>query len=310
MRLPRKQAIPIADLRNLADPVRRTAVVRWLLAAALVAAVVVAAVLAQRPASSELVLAQGGDSGMIVLDMSASIGTPRRRIIEPFEYLARTGQDFGLVLFSGMAYEATPPGTSSSELRGIMRALSPYADICIAQERFPCPPRTRRVLPDTPEAERIRRNSVTPWSENFRGGTVISAGLKMAREALERHDLKHRGVLLISDLDDSLLDIPALTRELITYRREDIPLNIVALAPFDEDRFFFERLVGTEAFVDRADMAPGALVDERQRAERAGVPEGLAALALGLLMLLGLNEHFCGRLAWRPARPAPAEEEL
>jgi hypothetical protein len=298
----KRQAIPLADLRSLIDQARRTAVVRLVLAVGLVVTLLVAAVLAQRPASSEITLAQGGRSGMVVLDMSASIGSPRRRIIEPFEYLAQTGQEFGLVLFSGTAYEAAPPGTSGAELRGIMRALSPFAHICIAQERSPCPPRTRRVLPDSPEAERIRRESETPWTENFRGGTTISAGLKLAREALERHGMSERGVLLISDLDDSLLDIPALTRELITYRREQIPIHLVALAPFDEDRFFFERMVGREAFVDRADLAPGRLVDERQRAERAGVPEGLAALALFLLMLLAVNEHFCARLAWKPER--------
>ena len=80
------------------------------------------------------------------------------------------------------------------------------------------------------------------------------------------------------------------------------------MSPFDEDRFFFERLVGKEAFVDRADMAPPQLADERQRAEGAGVPAGLAGLALLLLMLLAANEHFCGRLAWRPARSQEVEE--
>jgi hypothetical protein len=300
--MPPRQAIPLADLRALTDPARRTAVVRWVLAAGLVIVVVLAALLAQRPAASEIVLAEGGRSGMVVLDMSASIGSPRRRIIEPFEYLARTGQDFGLVLFSGTAYEAVPPGTSGTELRGIMRALSPFAHICIQPERSPCPPRTRRVDPESPEAERIQRQSETPWTESFRGGTTISAGLRLARGSLERHAMNDRGVLLISDLDDSLLDIPALTRELITYRREQIPIHIVALSPYDEDRFFFERMVGRDAFVDRADLAPSRLVDERERAARAGMPEGLAALALFLLMLLAVNEHFCARLAWRRPR--------
>jgi hypothetical protein len=302
---PRRQAIPLADLRALIDPARRTAVVRWLLAGGLVVVLVVAAVLAQRPASSEITLAEGGRSGMVVLDLSASIGSPRRRVVEPFEYLADTGQDFGLVLFSGTAYEAAPPGTSGAELRAFVRALAPFANVCLVDQRgrTVCPPRTRRVDRDSPEGERIvRRQRMTPWTESFRGGTTISAGLVLARKALERHGMTDRGVLLISDLDDSYLDLPALTRELIAYRRERIPIHIVALAPFDEDRFFFERLVGPEAFVDRADLAPGSLVDERQRAERAGVPEGLAALALLLLMLLAVNEHFCARLAWKAGR--------
>ena len=305
MSRPGRQAIPLADLRALIDPARRTAAVRWVLATGLVITVVAAAFLAQRPASSEITLAQGGRSGVVALDMSASIGSARRRIVEPFEYLADSGQEFGLVLFSGTAYEAAPPGTSGAELRGIVNALLPFKDVCIVESDrpSPCPAHTRRVLSDSPEGERVEQaRSRTPWTESFRGGTTISAGLVLARQALERHEMKDRGVLLISDLDDSGLDLPALTRELMTYRREKIPIHIVALGPFDDDRFFFERLVGADAFVDRADLAPGQLADERQRAERAGVPEGLAALALVLLMLLALNEHFCGRLAWKAER--------
>jgi hypothetical protein len=296
----RSQGIPAFDVRNLTEPVRRTAIVRWVLAAALVATLLAAAWLARDPGSSAVRLAQGGESGVVVLDMSASIGSARKRLTDPFEYLAASGQDFGFVLFSSVAYEATPPGTASSELRGYLRALEPYPNVCVAQEFTRCPPGERRVEPDTPEAEEIRRRSVTPWAENFRGGTKISTGLVLARQMLERHGQKERGALLISDLDNSLLDDPALTRELITYKREGIPLNLVALAPFDVDRFFFERMLGKEAFVDRADLAPPRLVEERNRAERAGVSEGVAGLALILLMLLAANEHFCGRLAWRP----------
>jgi hypothetical protein len=303
-----RQGIPAFDVVNLSEPVRRTSIVRWALAAALVATLLAAAWWARDPGASAVRVAQGGESGVVVLDMSASIGSARRRLTEPFEYLADTNQEFGLVLFSSVAYEAIPPGTAATELRGFLRALAPFPNVCMAREFTPCPPNSRRVEPDTAEWERIQRASVTPWAENFRGGTSISTGLRLARQMLERHGQKDRGALLISDLDDSLLDLPALTRELITYRRQGIPLNLVAMAPFDEDRFFFERMVGKEAFVDRADLAPSSLVQERKRAERAGVPEGLAGLALILLMLLAANEYFCGRLAWQPARRKEDEE--
>jgi hypothetical protein len=300
MRLRNSQAIPLADAGAMAKSARRLKIVRVGLAVGLIAALAGAVFFAQRPGEGERALVKGADSGVVVLDLSASIGQPGRTVTDPFEYLADTGQEFGLVIFSGQAYEVVPPGTSSAELRPIIRALVPFPDVCLARTDIQCPPETRRVVPDSKEGRQIRRLSVTPWDSNFRGGTEISRGLNLGRKMLERHNMEDHGVLLISDLDDALLDIPMLTRELITYRTEEIPLHVVALAPFDDDRFFFERILGKEAFVDRADMTPG--IDTRRRAERAGVPEGLAGLALLLLTLLALNEHFCGRLAWRAER--------
>jgi hypothetical protein len=297
-----RQAIPLADVRELRDPVRRTAIVRRALAVCLVVVIAAAALLAEQSASSEAALAKGTHSGVIVLDLSASIGAPGRKgILDALQYLAETGQEFGLVVFSSTAYEMVPPGTSSAELQPLLRALAPFTDVCLTGGPAPCAPGTRRVAPDTAEGQRIRRESVTPWDQNFRAGTVISTGLVLARQALERHHMRNRGVLLVSDLDDSLLDIPRMTNELITYRTRGIPIHLVALAPFDDDRFLFERMLGRGAFVDHTDMTPGRQADKR-RAERAGVPEGLAGLALLLLMLLALNEHFCGRLAWRAER--------
>jgi hypothetical protein len=292
-----RQAIPLADAAAMTRPARRLRIIRALLAVSLVAALAGAVFFAQRPGEGERTLVKGADSGVVVLDLSASIGKPGRQVTDPFEYLADTGQEFGMVIFSGRAYEMLPPGTSSTELRPIIRALVPFPDLCLARTDIQCPPNTRRVVPDTKEGARIRRLQVTPWDNKFRGGTEISKGLTMAREMLERHKMAEHGVLLISDLDNAQLDDTKLTREVILYRAAKIPLHIVALSPFDDDRFFFERLLGKDAFVDHADMTPG--LDARRRAERAGVPEGLAGLALILLILLALNEHFCGRLAWR-----------
>lgn len=299
MNLRLSQSIPLADVGRLARCWRRTTIVHRGLALALLMVLGGSILIAQRPGANAAGLVKGADSGVVVLDLSASIGTPGRAVVDPLEYLADTGQEFGLVLFSGTAYEATPPGTSSGELRAMVKAMAPFPDVCLARPGDACPPETRRVRPDSTEGERYRRQSVTPWDQNFRGGTVISSGLELARTMLRRHHLQHRGVLLISDLDDSFDDFTPLTRELIAYKREKIPLHVVGIDPSAEDRFLFERMVGRDAFVDRADMTPEGLLDERSRAERAGVPEGLAGLALLLLVLLALNEHFCGRLAWR-----------
>jgi len=297
----RRQGIPLSDVHSLAGSVRRTAIVRWVLAGALVATLLAAASLGRMPGSSTVSLARGGQSGMIVLDLSASIGDPNQRLRDPFEYLAATGQEFGLVLFSNVAYEAIPPGTASSELRQYLRALTPFPDICIVGVA-PCPSGAHRVQPGSAEFEEVRRRSASPWADSFRAGTRISTGLQLARQVLDRHGQADRGVLLISDLDDALQDLPDLLKELTTYKRREIPLHLVALSPYQDDRAFFERAVGKEAFVDQADLAPSRLAEQRHRA-RAGLPEGLAGLTLLLLMLIAANEHFCGRLAWRSRRP-------
>jgi len=300
LKRPDRQAIPLADADNMSMPARRQTILRVVLAAGLLASLAGAILFAQRPGEGDRTLVKGADSGVVVLDLSASIGAPGRSVVDPFEYLADTDQEFGLAIFSGRAYEVLPPGTSSAELRPIIRALLPFPDLCLARADIQCPKGTHRVSPNSEEGQNIRRLSVTPWDSNFRGGTEISKGLSLARQMLDRHHMREHGVLLISDLDDATLDVPNLTRELITYRQLKIPLHLVALAPFDDDRFFFERILGKEAFVNHADMTPG--LDARRRAQRAGVPEGLAGLALVLLILLALNEHYCGRLAWRVRR--------
>jgi len=300
LRRPDRQAIPLADAANMSRAARRQTIFRVVLAVGLLASLAGAILFAQRPGEGDRTLVKGADSGVVVLDLSASIGAPGRSVVNPFEYLADTDQEFGLVIFSGRAYEVLPPGTSSAELRPIIRALLPFPDLCLARTDIQCPEGTQRVAPDSDQGRKIRRLSVTPWDSNFRGGTEISKGLNLAREMLGRHNMKEHGVLLISDLDDATLDVLNLTRELITYRQQKIPIHLVALAPFDDDRFFFERILGKEAFVNHADMTPG--LDARRRAQRAGVPEGLAGLALVLLILLALNEHYCGRLAWRVQR--------
>ncbi len=145
---------------------------------------------------------------------------------------------------------------------------------------------------------RSRGREQNPWSETFRGGTRISAGLRLAREILARDKLSHRGVLLVSDLDDSLFDVPALTRELITYKAQGIPLHLVALRAFNDDRLYFRRLIGREAFVRRANLSPRTAARKPVRTAEA-FPVDLAAVGLVALLLLALNEHYCGRLTWR-----------
>jgi hypothetical protein len=270
---------------------------RLALGAALLVAVALAVAFGRDPDKRARQLFPGSESGVLVLDMSASVGTPGRNFVRPIEYLSRTGQEFGLVVFSDVAYEAVPPGTSAAELRAYLRIFKPSVRPCMADPGYECPPGTRRMT-----AAEMRRlgsgREQNPWSETFRGGTRISTGLRLARSILEREDMTQRGVLLVSDLDDSGFDVPALTRELITYKEQQIPLRVVALRPFNDDRLYFRRMLGREAFVRRANLS-ARTVQRRDVRTAEAFPADLAAVGLFALLLLALNEHYCGRLTWR-----------
>jgi hypothetical protein len=298
-RLRRPQSIPLADANELARHARRTALVRIGLAAALLAALATEVSFGRDPEKRTQAVFPGGKSGVLVLDMSASVGSPGRRFSVPLRHLARTKQDFGLVLFSDVAYEAIPPGTSSAELSPYISRFAPPVEPCFTPPGWTCPPGTRRMSPTEQRRRRaggFRRKD--PWAQSFRGGTRISTGLVLARKILEREGMARRGVLLVSDLDDSLFDLPALTRELITYRRREIPLHLVAVSPFEDDRLYFRRMLGRDAFVSRADLAPRGLAGKSVR-ETSSFPIDLVLIGLLVLLLLGANEHYCGRLTWR-----------
>lgn len=298
MTLRRPQAIPVADAVELDRLARRTALIRFALAGTLLAAIALAVSFGRDPDKRAGELFPGSESGVLVLDMSASVGTPGRTFLRPLDYLSRTGQEFGLVLFSDVAYEAVPPGTSSAELRPYLRIFRPRVQPCLTPPGSACAPGTRRMSPR--EERRVQEGGrrQNPWSETFRGGTRISTGLRLARSVLAREDMTHRGVLLVSDLDDSLFDVPALTNELITYKEQRIPLRVVALRPFNDDRLYFRRMLGRKAFVRRADLSPRTVQRRPVRAAEA-FPVDLAAIGLVSLLLLAVNEHYCGRLTWR-----------
>jgi hypothetical protein len=298
MNVRRPQAIPVADALDLDPNVRRTALIRFALAGVMLVALALAVSFGRDPDKRARTLFPGSESGVLVLDMSASVGGPGRSFLRPIEYLSKTGQDFGLVLFSDVAYEAVPPGTSSSELSAYLRIFRPPTQNCDLPDGFTCPPGTKRMTPAELRQARSRGREQNPWSETFRGGTRISAGLALARQVLAREKLSHRGVLLVSDLDDSLFDVPALTRELITYRAQEIPLHVVALRAFNDDRLYFRRLIGRKAFVRRANLSPRTAARKPVRTAEA-FPVDLVAVGLFALLLLALNEHYCGRLTWR-----------
>ena len=122
--------IPLAEAQTYGGPLRRTRLLRLGLAAALAvaAAAALAAAWALRPAKPALLPA--GTTGVIVLDVSTSIGVrTHKQIAHTLATAAQTRDRYGLVLFSDSAYEALPPGTPSAELRRYERLFRPLFEV-------------------------------------------------------------------------------------------------------------------------------------------------------------------------------------
>jgi len=285
LRPSRRPGIPLADAGALGGAIRRTALVRLALAAALLALLGGSLLLArglQAPPSSYFA---GGSGGIVVADLSSSIDPDKyRRIARVLRSIADTNQPAGFVVFSDTAYEMLPPGTRGDELGPLIRFFVP-------QERIGATRRQRRFgggfgyLP-------------SPWAGSFRGGTRISEGLTVARRMIERDGISSAGVIVVSDLDNSPFDNPKLAKEVGLYEKLGIDLRLVPLFPSNEDRALFLRLVGPDAFIANRELLNNATLRER-RTLAGSFPLALVAVGAMLLLLLAVNENVCGRLAWR-----------
>lgn len=264
--------IPLADFDRLARARRRTSIVRALLAAALVAIVAGTIVASAHPQAPTLRFLPRGSTGIVVLDLSASISTDTyQRIGQTLRELGSTNGRYGLVVFSDIAYEALPPGTPSAE-------LTKYA------RYFTLPPSANGFLPAFP---------TNPWTNSFSGGTRISAGLALALQLIREEHVKNPAVVLVSDLDDDPGDIQHLAGVALAYRQASIPVRVVALDPQPKDKNLFARLLERAATVQQ-----GRLPGERAQTTGAPVPPWLAGL-IGLAVLtLALNELWGARLEW------------
>jgi hypothetical protein len=265
-------AIPLADLQRLESLRRRTALVRTALAAALVALVAASAAGSVRAQSPTLQFLPRGSTGIVVLDLSASISTDTyQRIGQTLRELAHTNGRYGLVVFSDVAYEALPPGTPSA-------SLLPYA------RYFTLPPARSGFLPQFP---------TNPWTNSFSGGTRIASGLALALQLIRSEHVQHPAVVLVSDLDDDPGDIKSLAGVALAYRQANIPVRVVALDPQPRDERLFGRLLEQAATV-----VHGRLPGEQAKTTGAPVPPLLAALVAALALALGANELWSARLAW------------
>jgi hypothetical protein len=268
--------IPLADAGRLRPQARRTTVVRVGLAALAVGCLVAAILVSRDAGGTKRTFFSNSRSSVVVIDTSGSIGPLARELIgRTLRKLLAAHSSFGLVFFSDTAYEAVPPGTRWTELEPLLRYFEP------------------------PPEDQPRQRIETPWSE-FRGGTRISTGLALARTILRQGHAGDAGVLLISDLNDSIFDVPSLTQTLTQYVADKIPLRVIGLSPAPRNEVIFERLMGPSVIVKEAELAPvrsgggGSVVTSSVGPSRA-----LTFAALALLLVLGAYEHWAARLRWR-----------
>jgi hypothetical protein len=270
--LRRERAVPLADLPGLRLAVQRTSLVRVFLAAALVGTFALLFVTAHSAgAGRAAVFPEGVHTGVVALDMSASISGPTySRVATTLRGIANANQSVGLVMFSDTAYELLPPNSPPGALVQFIPYFVPV-----------------RYFGSTPVF------SQTPW-DTFMGGTRIATGLEMARVALQRAGLRHGAILLVSDLDDSNSDQGLLDQEALTLRRQHIPVRIVPLFAAARDLNLFKALFGEGSIVDPSVFTHTA---KRQAASVAAAqPWTLLLLAGALILLLAGNERWNGRL--------------
>jgi hypothetical protein len=265
-------AIPLADLPRFRRPRLRTDLLRVLLAAGLTATIVPLFLVARHAGVGRAaVFPNRADTGVVALDMSASIsGATYARVATTLRGLVAANQPTGLIMFSDQAYELLPPNSPPSALNGFVRFFVP----------------TRRYG-NTPVFGQ------GPW-DMFMGGTKIAVGLQMALDSLRQAHVRHGTIVLVSDLDDSGIDQPALSDMAITLRKAHVPLRIVPLFAAPENKQLFGTLFGKNAFVDPKAFTHTTSRDVEPIA--AGVPWVLIGLGLLLTALLAVNERLHARL--------------
>jgi hypothetical protein len=266
-------AIEVADFQAFGRAAARSRRLRVALGTLALALVVLAVVATPRRPAAAAPLLPHGATGIVVVDVSASISWDTySRIAATLDRLRRGGGRAGLILFSDTAYQALPPGTPVSELRAFERFFVVKRP---TQPGFqPQPPRS-------------------PWTDSFSAGTRISGGLALALDVAQREHLRRPVVLLVSDLDDDAGDLESLTSVALAYRHVGIPIRVVGLNASPEDARFVGRLLPQGGTVVAASLPGG-----RRASARTSLPLPLIAVAAALALVLAAYLVLTERLRW------------
>ncbi|HLY94185.1 MAG TPA: vWA domain-containing protein, partial [Gaiellaceae bacterium] len=250
---------------------RRTSVMRLALAFGL-AATLAGLVLVSRSAGAgrAAVFPEGTSTGVVALDMSASIAGPiYARVATTLKGIVAANQSIGLVMFSDTAYRLLPANSPPGALLQFIRFFIPTG-FSGGSPLF----------------------AESPW-DNFSGGTRVADGLEMARKSLVLAHVKHGAILLVSDLDDAASDEPALYAEAQKLRNAHIPVRIVPLFADPANKRLFAALFGNGAFVKASVFTHTA--KRHAQAVSGSEPWTLLTLGFVLVLLLAGNERWNGR---------------
>ena len=274
--------LPLADRGSLGPLARRTRVLRLALAGVLIVVAAVATLFARGPHVSAGVYVPHGSSTIVVLDVSASVEYNKLQLAySTLSFIGHSKARVGLVVCSGYAYEALPPGSPASALLPVAKLFHP---IGVRQGSFG----PTFILPPN------------PWRAAFSAGTELSSGLKLARTVIATDHLRKPSVVLISDLLDDANDLPRVASEGKAYQRAGIPLRIVGLDPSLGDLQYFLKAAGPQGRQIKPKVPKQAALQLR-----TGFPEKLVIVTVVLAFLLAIDELLFVPLRWGRTRLAP-----
>jgi hypothetical protein len=261
-----RHTIPTGEHPTFRRLHRRTLVVRAALALALLATLALAFLFARDEGVQHAPLVPSGTTGMLVLDLSASVY--EGAFGQTIQQLADADEEVGVVAFSDAAYELVPPGTPGRELLPLLRYFSP-----------------------TSSSGSLPRN---PW-EQFRAGTRISEGLTVAREVLLERGASDGSIVLVSDLEILPDEIIRLADVAALLRGDGIELRIVPLFLTPEKQTRIDAILGSSRILRESSEAAPVRAPEARSLE-AAAPWAFLLVGALLVGLLAANEGLLSRL--------------
>ncbi len=261
--------IPTTEPRRLRRARRRTMLLRGALALALLATAAGAFVVARGEGVQRAPLVPSGRTGIVVLDLSAS--TSEEAFAQTIEKLATGDERVGLVAFSDAAYELLPIGTPGRELLPLLRYFSTAGG-------------------NEPPAQ-------NPWVD-FRAGTRVSEGIRVARETLQREGVRNGSLILVSDFEILPDEIQRVAEQVALVRGDGIDVRLVPLNPTEERCARVDAILGGAAVLrEKSQDAPVRAPEARSLG--TALPWAFVGIAGVLVLLLALNERLLPRLEVR-----------